>query len=79
MLPGRSPARHLSRSRLVRRLRPLGIRPRTVRGTALVEPASELPAVIASRLPGVHQNTADSWKCIGGQDNACAEEVTGLP
>ncbi|MFJ2198499.1 hypothetical protein [Streptomyces violaceusniger] len=45
------------------------------RNTAFVELASELPAVMVSRLLGVHQNTADAWKCVGGQDNAYAAEV----
>ncbi|MEU3199533.1 MULTISPECIES: hypothetical protein [unclassified Streptomyces] len=68
-VPGRFPTQHLSSSQLVRRLHALGIRLRMARNTALVELASELPAVMVSRLLGVHQNTADSWKRIGGQDN----------
>jgi hypothetical protein len=52
----------------MRRLHALGIRPRMARSTALVEPASELPAVVVSRLLGIHQTTADTWKRIGGQD-----------
>lgn len=75
LLPGRFPAQHLSRSQVVRRLHPLGIRPHMARNTALVELAYELPAVMVSRLLGVHQNTADSWKRIGGQDKAYAAEV----
>ncbi|MFI7359529.1 hypothetical protein ACIBTP_37045 [Streptomyces avidinii] len=75
LLPGRFPAQHLSRSQLVRRLHPLGVRPRMARNTALVELASELPAVMVSRLLGIHHNTADSWKRIGGQDNAYAADV----
>ncbi|MCX5181310.1 transposase [Streptomyces sp. NBC_00268] len=79
LLPGRFPSQHLSRSQLVRRLRPLGVRPCMARNTALVELASELPAVVVSRLLGVHQNTADAWKRIGGQDNAYAAEVASRP
>ncbi|MEU3265720.1 hypothetical protein [Streptomyces bacillaris] len=75
LLPGRFPAQHLSRGQLVRRLHPLGIRPRMARNTALVELASELPAVMVSRLLGVHQDTADSWNRIGGQDNVYAAEI----
>ncbi|WP_406408372.1 hypothetical protein [Streptomyces sp. NBC_01643] len=78
LVPGRFPGQHLSRSQLVRRLHPLGVRPRMARNTALVELASELPAVV-SRLLGVHQNTADAWKRIGGQDNAYAAEVASRP
>ncbi|QYA99534.1 hypothetical protein KZO11_34510 [Streptomyces anulatus] len=64
---------------LVRRLQPLGIRPRMARNTALVELASELPATMVSRLLGVHQSTADSWKRIGGQYNAYAAGVASRP
>jgi len=69
LFPGRYPGRPLSRSQVMRRLHALGIRPRMARSTALVELASELPAVVVSRLLGVHQTTADTWKRIGGQDN----------
>ncbi|GGR55425.1 hypothetical protein [Streptomyces griseomycini] len=79
LFPGRFPAQHLSRSQLVCRLHPLGLRPRMARNTALVELASELPALVVSRLLGVHQNTADSWNRIGGQDNAYAAEVASRP
>jgi hypothetical protein len=79
LLPGRFPSQYLSRSQLVRRLPPLGVRPRMARNTALVELASELPAVVVSRLLGVHQNTADAGKRIGGQDNAYAAEVASRP
>lgn len=79
LLPGRFPSRHLSHGQLVRRLRPLGTRPRMARDTALVELASELPAVVVSRLLGIDQNTADTWKRIGGQDNTYAAEVADRP
>ncbi|MFI8486679.1 hypothetical protein [Streptomyces rubrogriseus] len=49
------------------------------RSTALVEPTSELPVVMVRRLLGVHRNSTDSWKRIGGQGNAHAAEVTGGP
>lgn len=75
LLPGRFPSQHLSRSQLVRRLHPLGVRPRMARSTALVELASELLAVIVNRLLGIHQNTADTWRRIGGQDNNYAAEI----
>ena len=75
LFPGRYPGRPLSRSQVMRRLHALGIRPRMARSTVLVEPASELPAVVVSRLLGVHQTTADTWKRIGGQDNTYAAEI----
>jgi hypothetical protein len=79
LFPGRFPGQHLSRSRLTNRLQALGIRPRMARNTALVELASELPAVVVSRLLGIHQNTADTWKRIAGRDNSYAAEVAKRP
>lgn len=45
------------------------------RNSALVELASELPAVVVSRLLGIRQNTADTWSYISGQDNTYASEI----
>ncbi|MET9607221.1 hypothetical protein ABZZ17_19395 [Streptomyces sp. NPDC006512] len=45
------------------------------RNTALVELASELPAVVVSRLLGIHQNTADTWERIAGRANSYTAEV----
>ncbi|MFC7908335.1 site-specific integrase [Streptomyces nigra] len=75
LFPGRFPGQHLSRSRLTHRLQALGVRPHMARNTALVELASELPAVVVSRLLGIHQNTADTWKRLAGQDNSYAAEI----
>lgn len=76
LFPGRYPGRPLSRSQVMRRLHALGVRPRMARSTALVELASELPAVVVSRLLGIHQNTADAWRHIAGLDNAYAAVLT---
>ncbi|MGA5348689.1 hypothetical protein ACPCSQ_23915 [Streptomyces griseoincarnatus] len=76
LFPGRFPAQHLSSGRLTRRLRLLGIRPRMARNTALIELASELPAVVVSRLLGIHQNTADTWQRLAGQDHTYAADIT---
>ncbi|MFF9403816.1 hypothetical protein [Streptomyces sp. NPDC014744] len=46
------------------------------RNTTLIELASELPAVVVSRLLGIYQNTADTWKRLAGQVNTYAVEVT---
>ncbi|MER8036580.1 hypothetical protein [Streptomyces hydrogenans] len=75
LFPGRFPAQHLSTGRLTRRLRLLGIRLRMARNTALIELASELPAVVVSRLLGIHQNTADTWHRLAGQDYTYAVEI----
>ncbi|MFE4369741.1 hypothetical protein ACFRMN_16215 [Streptomyces sp. NPDC056835] len=67
--------REVSRSQLIRRLQVLGVRPRMARNAAPVELASELPAVVVSRLLGIHRNTADTWKRLVGQGNTYAAEV----
>ncbi|MGW0885732.1 hypothetical protein [Streptomyces sp. NPDC002671] len=46
---------------LGRRLRAIGISPRLARHTALMDLASELPALVFSRLLGFHQTTGDNW------------------
>ncbi|AVI00132.1 hypothetical protein C5L38_34290 (plasmid) [Streptomyces sp. WAC00288] len=76
LFPGRFPAQHLSSGRLTNRLRLLSIHPRMGRNTALIELASELPAVVVSRLLGIHQNTADAWQRLTGQDHTYAAEIT---
>ncbi|MER7540119.1 hypothetical protein ABTX77_35870 [Streptomyces sp. NPDC097704] len=76
LFPGRFPAQHLSSGRLIKRLRLLGIRSRMARNTALIELASELPAVIVSRLLGIHQSTADTWQRLAGQDHCYAADIT---
>ncbi len=76
LFPGRFPAQHLSSKRLTSRLRPLGVRPRMARNAALIELASELPAVVFGRLLGIHQNTADTCHRLAGQDHTYAADIT---
>ncbi|MFF0487118.1 hypothetical protein [Streptomyces sp. NPDC004435] len=42
----------------------------------VLELASELHAVVVSRLLGIHQNTADAWQRLAGLDLTCAAEIT---
>lgn len=70
LFPGRFPGQRLSFSQLRRRLHDLGIRPRVSRSTALVELTGELPAVVVSRLLGVCQTTADTWRRIAAGEHA---------
>ncbi|WP_051716986.1 hypothetical protein [Streptomyces sp. NRRL F-5727] len=76
LFPSRFPAQHLSSGRLAKRLRLLGIHSRMARNTALIELASELPAVVVSRLLGIHQSTADTRQRLAGQDHAYAADIT---
>ncbi|MFE9880152.1 hypothetical protein [Streptomyces sp. NPDC005784] len=70
LFPGRFPGQRLSCSQLKRRLHDLGVRPRVSRSTALVELTGELPAVVVSRLLGVCQTTADTWRRIAAGEHA---------
>ncbi|MGQ4475727.1 hypothetical protein [Streptomyces sp. SAS_276] len=70
LFPGRFPGQRLSCSQLQRRLHGLGIRPRVSRSTALVELTGELPAVVVSRILGVSQTTADTWRRIAAGEHA---------
>ncbi|MFC5253564.1 hypothetical protein [Streptomyces nigrescens] len=45
----------------MRRLHRLGIRARPVRSTALLDLAAGLPAVVLSKLLGIHIRSATRW------------------
>lgn len=53
--------RPLSGKQLMRRLHRLGIRARPVRSTALLDLAAGLPAVVLSKLLGIHIRSATRW------------------
>ncbi len=46
---------------LGRRLKAIGVPPQLARHASLMDVASELPAMVISRLLGFHQNTGDNW------------------
>lgn len=52
------------------RLHALGIRPRPARNATLRDRAAELPAVVLSKLLGVHISTAVRWSRTSGAPRA---------
>ncbi|WP_037607575.1 hypothetical protein [Streptacidiphilus rugosus] len=66
LFPGISPGTPLSNQALMDRLKPLGIQSRPSRNTTIQELASELPAVVLSKLLGVHITTATRWSRTTG-------------
>lgn len=61
LFPGGAAGRPISSKQLMRRLQALGVRGRPARNTALMELASELPAIVISRLLGLHISCATRW------------------
>ncbi|MFF7415410.1 hypothetical protein [Streptomyces lydicus] len=70
LFPGGSPDTPLSVQRLMSRLHALGIHSRPARNTTLRDRASELPAVVLSKLLGVHIRTAVHWSRTTGTPGA---------
>ncbi|MGQ4516592.1 hypothetical protein [Streptomyces sp. DW26H14] len=66
LFPGGRPGRPMDGVTLMARLNRLGIPTRAGRNTALMELAGELPAVVLSRLLGIHLNTATLWSQEAG-------------
>ncbi|MCX4758790.1 hypothetical protein [Kitasatospora purpeofusca] len=55
------PGQSIDPHTLGRRLKAIGVSPQLARHAALMDIASELPAVVISRLLGFHQTTGDNW------------------
>lgn len=55
------PGRPIGPHTLGRRLKVIGVPPQLARHASLMDIASELPAVVISRLLGLHQSTGDNW------------------
>ncbi|WP_433892578.1 hypothetical protein [Streptomyces sp. CA-111067] len=55
------PGQPINPNTLGRRLKAIGVPPRLARHASLMDIASELPAVVISRLLGFHQSTGDNW------------------
>lgn len=70
LFPGALPGRPISTQMLARRLTGLGITVRPARNTALMELAAELPAVVCSRLLGLHIDAATRWTRMAGAHHA---------
>ncbi|MBV7243667.1 hypothetical protein [Streptomyces sp. MW-W600-10] len=66
LFPGGLPGRPISPAHLKHRLGRLGIPTRAGRNTALMDLAGQLPAVVLSRLLGLHVNTATLWSQDAG-------------
>jgi hypothetical protein len=68
LFPGRLPTQPIGPGGLGVRLKQVGIATRTVRTTALVELAAQLPAAVLADFIGIHPETAVTWSKIAGRD-----------
>lgn len=76
LFPGGAPGLPLTSSHLMHRLHKLGIHARPARNTAMFDLAAQIPAVVLSRLLGIHINTAISWaEHAGAPGAAYAAEI----
>jgi hypothetical protein len=62
LFPGAKPGTHIGPERIRRRLRQLGISPRTARPGALLALAVTVPAPILAELLGYHNDTTNHWR-----------------
>ncbi|MFZ1996632.1 MAG: hypothetical protein WAU75_21140 [Solirubrobacteraceae bacterium] len=62
LFPGAKPGMHIGSERVRRRLRQLGINPRTARPGALLALAISVPAPILAELLGYHNDTTNHWR-----------------
>lgn len=77
LFPGGAPGQPITGRHLRLRLRPLGISARASRNTALIDLATQVPAVALSRLLGIHINTATSWaQHAAGSPASYAAQIT---
>lgn len=77
LFPGAFAGSPLSGKQLMRRLHRLGIRARPVRSTALLDLAAGLPAVVLSKLLGIHIRSATRWtQHSGASRNAYAADFS---
>jgi hypothetical protein len=70
LFPGGAPGLPLTSSHLMPWLQKLGIRARPARNTALFDLAGQIPAVVLSKLLGIHINTAVRWTEQAGAPGA---------
>ena len=68
LFPGRRPGHPLGDDRLGQRLQQIGLKPRQDRSTAMFTLATELPAAILARLPGIHIKVAVQWQRASAGD-----------
>ncbi|MGW2051584.1 hypothetical protein ACWCPF_41560 [Streptomyces sp. NPDC001858] len=79
LFPGGQPGRPISTTQLTQCLNQLGIRPNQARSTTtLFQLATEIPAAILARTPGIHTDVAVAWQRLSAGDRATyAPEVAG--
>ncbi|MFJ7209956.1 hypothetical protein ACIQWR_41405 [Streptomyces sp. NPDC098789] len=70
LFPGLAGGQPISSRQLMRKLTALGIQARPARNTTLMELSSELPAVVLSRLLGLHIDRAEKWTKEAGATRA---------
>jgi hypothetical protein len=77
LFPGGQPSRPISAFHLAERLRQLGVRPGQSRSAALFQLATDLPAAVLARMPGIHITVAVAWqRASAGDRAACAAEIS---
>jgi hypothetical protein len=80
LFPGGTAGQPISSRQLMRRLQTVDIRSRPARNTTLMDLAAELPAVVLSRLLGIHINSATRWTREAGTPMSdYAAEVSRRP
>ena len=70
LFPGKAGGQPISSRQFMRKLTNLGIRARPARNTTLMELSAELPAVVLSRLLGLHISRAEKWTKEAGATRA---------
>jgi hypothetical protein len=68
--PGGQPGQPISAFQLTERLRQLGIHSGQARSAALLQLATDLPAAILARLPGIYITVAVAWQRASAGDRA---------
>jgi hypothetical protein len=70
LFPGTAGGQPISSRQLMRELTALGIKARPARNTTLMDLSAELPAVVLSRLLGLHISRAEKWTKEAGSTRA---------
>jgi len=79
LFPGAKPGTHIGPERIRRRLRQLGISPRTARPGALLALAITVPAPILAELLGYHNDTTNHWRREAAGDWARYASLASTP
>jgi hypothetical protein len=75
LFPGGAPGLPLTATQLMRRLQKLGIRARPARNTVMLDLASQMPAVILSKLLAINVKTATRWTATAEASHAAYASV----